>query len=87
VAVSGTATQVWSIGGALSRCRSGRIRITVGIRRLIFAPDLALVVQRERRMLSSMDDDTLKDIGFNRSEAYAEARRSLWDIPRDRLLL
>jgi uncharacterized protein YjiS (DUF1127 family) len=86
-AASGIAKQMWSIGGAPSRRWSGRVRISDGVRRLIFALDLALDVRRERRVLSSMDDHALKDIGFNRSEAYAEARRSLWDIPRDRLLL
>jgi uncharacterized protein YjiS (DUF1127 family) len=86
VAVSGTAKQV-SIEGALCRCRSGRVGIADGIRGLIFALDLALTVRRERRELVRMNDRALKDIGLNRSDAYAEARRPLWDIPRDRLLL
>jgi uncharacterized protein YjiS (DUF1127 family) len=64
-----------------------RFRITHGIRRLIFGLDLVLDVRCERRMLLRMDDRALKDIGLSRSEAYAEARRSLWDIPRERLLL
>jgi uncharacterized protein YjiS (DUF1127 family) len=71
----------------LRRRRSGRLRIADAFRRLIVALDLALDVRRERRMLLSMDDHALKDIGFNRSDAYAEAHRPLWDIPRDRLLL
>jgi uncharacterized protein YjiS (DUF1127 family) len=86
-AVGGAAKRVRSIAGAPSRRRSGRVRIANGIRRLLFAMDLALDVRRERRMLLNMDDHALKDIGFSRSEAYAEARRPLWDIPRDRLLL
>ena len=76
-----------SVARALPGCRPARVRIADGILRLIFALGLALDVRRERRMLLSMDDRALKDIGFNRSEAYAEAHRSLWDIPRDRLCL
>jgi uncharacterized protein YjiS (DUF1127 family) len=83
-AAGGAARKARSIAGAPSLRRSG---LGDGLRRLIFALDLVLEVRRERRMLLSMDDHALKDIGFSRSEAYAEARRALWDIPRDRLLL
>ncbi len=86
-AVSGAARKARSIARAPSLCRPGRVGIGDGLRRLIFALDLALDVRRERRMLLSMDDHALKDIGFSRSEVYAEARRPLWDLPRDRLLL
>jgi uncharacterized protein YjiS (DUF1127 family) len=54
---------------------------------LILALELALEIRSERRMLLSMDDRALKDIGFNRGDAYAEAHRSFWDIPVDRLRL
>jgi uncharacterized protein YjiS (DUF1127 family) len=47
--------------------------------------DLALEVRRERQMLWRMDEPALKDIGFNRSEAYAEAKRWFWDLPSERL--
>ena len=67
--------------------RSGPFRIAGGFRRLMFHLDLVLDVRCERRMLLRMDDRALKDIGLSRSEAYAEARRSLWDIPRERLFL
>jgi uncharacterized protein YjiS (DUF1127 family) len=36
-------------------------------------------------MLLGMDDRALKDMGFNRGDAYAEAYRPFWDIPADRL--
>ena len=67
--------------------RSGPFHIADGFRHLMFHLDLVLDVRCERRMLLRMDDRALKDIGLSRSEAYAEARRSLWDIPRKRLLL
>lgn len=76
-----------SIARARPPYRAGRVRIAGGIRRLICVLDLALEVRRERRMLLSMDDRALKDIGFNRSKACAEACRSFWDIPIDRLRL
>ncbi len=78
---------MWSASRALSRYRPGWVHIGGGIRRLIFVLDLALEVQRERRMLMTMDDRALKDIGFDRTKACAEAYRSFWDIPFDRLSL
>ena len=57
------------------------------IRHLIVVLELASQIWRERRMLLGMDDRALGDIGFSRGDAYAEAYRSLWDIPRDRLHL
>ena len=60
-------------------------RVAGHIRRHILAFELALQVRRERRMLLSMDDRALKDVGFNRGDAYAEAHRSFWDVPVDRL--
>jgi uncharacterized protein YjiS (DUF1127 family) len=59
--------------------------IAGAIMHLISVLEIALEVRRERRMLLGMDDRALKDIGFNRGDAYAESRRSLWDIPPDRL--
>ena len=60
-------------------------RIAGQIWRLIVSFELALRVRRERRLLASLDERTLKDIGFNRGDAGAEAGRSFWDVPVDRL--
>jgi uncharacterized protein YjiS (DUF1127 family) len=80
---------MWSTAHAPSLDRRGRISIAGGIRRLTFVLirvlDLAFVVQRERRLLMSLDDRMLRDIGLSRCDASVEARRSPWDIPRDRL--
>jgi uncharacterized protein YjiS (DUF1127 family) len=65
--------------------RPGDARVVSGVRHLFRIVDLALDVQRERQMLRSMDEHALKDIGLSRSEAWAEACRSLWDVPRNRL--
>ena len=70
-----------------SRPRLG-LATTVGhVRRLIGALGLALHVRRERRMLATLDDRSLKDVGFNPSDASVEAQRSFWDLPVDRLRL
>ncbi|MBO0750844.1 MAG: DUF1127 domain-containing protein [Bradyrhizobiaceae bacterium] len=55
-----------------------------GVRRLISVLDLALEVRRERRMLQSMDERALKDIGLSSSEAWAESCRWFWDLPCER---
>jgi uncharacterized protein YjiS (DUF1127 family) len=51
----------------------------------LLALELALKVRRERRDLASLDERALKDIGFSSGEAFAEAGRSFWDVPADRL--
>jgi uncharacterized protein YjiS (DUF1127 family) len=53
--------------------------------RLINRLSLALRVRKERRLLMSLDDRALKDMGFNRGTAHAEAERGFWDLPVDRL--
>jgi uncharacterized protein YjiS (DUF1127 family) len=81
-----------SIANAQPAHRPRRARIA-GIRRLIGAVirvpirvlEVALEVRRERRMLLTLDDRILSDIGLSRYDAWAEADRSPWDIPRDRL--
>jgi len=38
-------------------------------------------VWRQRRVLETLDDRALEDIGVTRAEAAAEARRPFWDAP------
>jgi uncharacterized protein YjiS (DUF1127 family) len=78
---------MWNIARAPSPCRRRRISIAGSILRLIGVLDLALEVRRERRMLLGLDDHILRDIGLNRCDVWAEACRSPWDIPGDRLWL
>ena len=75
------------IASAPSPSRPKGEPLTRRIWHLALALELALAVRRERRMLLGLDDRTLRDIGFGRSEAYTEAQRSFWDIPIDRLRL
>jgi uncharacterized protein YjiS (DUF1127 family) len=70
---------------ALPRPRSSARRIAGHVRRLVMLLELVLQVRRERRMLSGMDDRALADVGFDRGRAHAEAGRSFWDLPVDRL--
>jgi uncharacterized protein YjiS (DUF1127 family) len=71
----------------LSARGPGPARMVGGIWHAVVVLDLALEVRRERRILLSMDEHTLKDIGLSRSVACAEGRRWFWDIPADRLRL
>ena len=77
---------MWGIARAASPQRSDCRRTAAGtIWHLISLLHLAFEMRRERRMLLGMDDRALKDMGFNRGDAYAEAYRPFWDIPADRL--
>jgi uncharacterized protein YjiS (DUF1127 family) len=42
----------------------------------------ALAVRRERRALLALDDRMLADVGLSRTDAYREAHRPLFDLPR-----
>ena len=48
---------------------------------LVDAIERAIDVRRERRMLLGLDDRALKDLGWARGDAYAEAVRACWDVP------
>jgi len=45
---------------------------------------LALAVRRERRVLSSLGDRELKDIGLSRADVECETSRPAWDLPGGR---
>jgi uncharacterized protein YjiS (DUF1127 family) len=65
--------------------RAARLSLARRIWRRAAALALAVKISRERRTLLRLDDRALKDMGFSRGDAYAEAHRSFWDIPVDRL--
>lgn len=69
----------------LTRPWTGLSHAAGQIRRFISALELAIQVRSERRLLASLDEHALKDLGFNRGAAGAEADRSFWDLPIDRL--
>ena len=41
----------------------------------------AIAVRRQRLALRSLDDDALADIGITKSQAEAESKRPVWDVP------
>ena len=49
-------------------------------RRGLFA---LLALWRSRRSLAELDLSRLDDIGVSAEEAHAEARRPIWDVPKD----
>ena len=36
---------------------------------------------RQRKELSELDDDRLRDLGLTRKDAATEAKRPIWDVP------
>jgi uncharacterized protein YjiS (DUF1127 family) len=64
---------------------AGGAGIADRVQRFIRVLELALDVRHERQMLLRLDDGALKDVGLSRADAWAEARRPLWEIPSDRL--
>lgn len=70
---------------APSRPYAGASRVAGYVRRLPHLLALAIEVRRERRMLATLDDRRLADVGFDRGRAQAETQRSFWDLPLDRL--
>jgi len=72
---------------ALSSQRSwpGLAQFGRSLTRVMLGIGVVLQVRRERRELLGLDEKILKDIGFNRGDAHAEANRSFWDVPVDRL--
>ena len=45
------------------------------------APIISAFVRRQRRDLPSLEDHLLDDIGLTQSQADAEAKRPVWDVP------
>lgn len=76
-----------SAAHAPSHTHSSASRIAGHVRRLAHMLELALEVRRERRMLATLDDRGLSDVGFDRGRAHAEAQRSFWDLPANRLCM
>ena len=70
---------------AQARPRGGLAQFGRHASRLITSLSLALQVRKERRLLMSLDERSLKDMGFNRGEAHGESTRGFWDVPVDRL--
>ena len=56
--------------------------VAVNLRRIMARDDLTF---EQVVTATELDERTLKDIGFNRNDAYAESGRSFWDLPVDRL--
>ena len=73
-----------NIAQPLSRPGAGLSRMADQIWRFLVSLDLALQVRRERNLIAGLDERTLKDLGFNRAAACAEAGRAFWDLPANR---
>lgn len=47
--------------------------------------NLCIAIKREREALAKLTDAEIHDLGIHRADADAEARRSFFDIPEDRM--
>ncbi len=70
-----------SVPAQMSRAASLGASIQALARRIA----AALAVRAERRALMALDEQALKDMGFNKGQAQCEADRTFWDVPVDRL--
>lgn len=66
-----------NIASILTGASSGRLRLHVPVGKWI-------QVARERRRLSAMTEQQLRDIGVNAATAAREAARPFWDLPEGR---
>lgn len=69
------------IANVLIRRLSVRIDL---FRRLFVRATRSLIVARERRILKTLTDAQLRDMGLTREQALAESRRSPLDLPKGR---
>ena len=56
----------------------------IGIAELFRRLGTAWTVARERRVLATLDNRQLSDIGINPDAAAIEAARPVWDLPANR---
>jgi uncharacterized protein YjiS (DUF1127 family) len=74
-----------SIASARLQPSRRRASLGAGVRYLGRKIAVALMVRAERRALMSLDQATLKDVGFNKGQAQCGASRTFWDVPVDRM--
>jgi uncharacterized protein YjiS (DUF1127 family) len=68
----------------LARPQAARKPVVVMVRAAWVQLQFINRVWSERRMLASLDDNALKDIGLNRADVEREAGRSPFDLPKRR---
>ena len=61
----------------LTGTSSGRLRLRIPVAQWI-------QIARERRELSAMSEQQLRDIGISSASAVREAARPFWDLPEGR---
>jgi len=66
-------------GNETARRRRGK-----GLFEIIAFVERAGEVARQRRALLRLGDSALKDFGASRADAWNEAARPWWDLPKDR---
>lgn len=75
-------TTVERLPGACGRALRTSARLARRLWRLLV---LMVQVAQERRLMRALDDRMLADLGLSREALRREARRSVWDVPAERL--
>jgi uncharacterized protein YjiS (DUF1127 family) len=65
-------------GGESARRRTGR-----GLFEIVAFMQRVGEVARQRRALLQLGDSALKDFGVSRADAWNEASKPWWDLPKD----